>query len=275
MQAHSISIRIVLATALVCVSLLAAPGIATARAGTNAETIAESLISYDGLYIATTGGRLDTDIAMDQLRKAQQGVKLPVYVMVLSAKDAPTDAAAQDKLLGDVAGFVGRTGTYVLFAGSTLRVHSTAFAPATIEKLTAQARKSGGKDPIMLLAALIKAAGNTPQETSAPGPHAAGGRYVPPVTKDKDGSGTSTVLIIAGVAVILLAGAGAVLFVRRKRSTAAGAPVTAAETTDGTLRDTAKSAGTAEQSVAEPGKVTASDRPAASETSPENPEEPV
>ncbi|WUH97537.1 LPXTG cell wall anchor domain-containing protein [Spirillospora sp. NBC_00431] len=210
--------RLALAVLAACVALFAAPGLPAARADVNPVQLADALTSYNALYVATGTGKWETDPALDYLRKAMSGQKLPVYVMVLpKSKDLP-DPASQDDMLRKVAKEVGRSGTYVLLTGTSLRAHSTSLSPATTEKLIEQATSQGGKDRLKVMGNLIRAAGTAPQETSAPGRAANGGRYIPPVKKEDSGS-TGTILIVAGIVVVAaLAAAGAFLFLRRKKN---------------------------------------------------------
>ncbi|MFI0371444.1 hypothetical protein ACH35V_26565 [Actinomadura sp. 1N219] len=213
--------RLTLAVLAACVALFAAPGLPAARADVNPAQLADALMSYDALYVATGTGKWDTDTTLDYLRKAMGDKKLPVYVMVLpKSKDLP-DAASQDGLLKQVAQEVGRSGTYVLLTGTSLRVHSTSLSPATAARLIEQARSQGGKNQLKVMGNLIRAAGTAPQETSAPGPAANGGRYIPPVKKDDSGS-MGTVLIVAGICVVAAAAAAGVLLMRRRKQTAGG-----------------------------------------------------
>ncbi|MFI0482439.1 hypothetical protein [Actinomadura sp. 9N215] len=209
--------RLALAVLAACATLFAAPGLPAARADVNPVQLADALVSYNSLYVASGTGKWDTDPTLDYLRKTMDGQKLPVYVMVLpKSKDLP-DAASQDALLKQVAEQVGRSGTYVLLTGSSLRAHSTSLNPATTTRLVEQAQRQGGKNQLKAMGNLIKSAGSAPQETSAPGRAANGGRYIPPVKKDDSGS-TGILLIVAGIVVVAaLAAAGAVLLRRRKR----------------------------------------------------------
>ncbi|TDD30892.1 hypothetical protein E1287_28530 [Actinomadura sp. KC06] len=213
--------RLTLAVLAACVALIAAPGLPAARADVNPAQLADALMSYDALYVATGTGKWETDTTLDYLRKAMGDQKLPVYVMVLpKSKDLP-DAASQDGLLKQVAEQVGRSGTYVLLTGPSLRVHSTSLSPATTDRLIQQAKSEGGKNQLKVMGNLIRAAGTAPQETTAPGPAANGGRYIPPVKEDDSGS-MGTVLIVAGVCVVAALAAAGVLLMRRRMQTAGG-----------------------------------------------------
>ncbi|MGH3242631.1 MAG: LPXTG cell wall anchor domain-containing protein, partial [Spirillospora sp.] len=208
--------RLALAVLAACVALFAAPGLPAARADVTPVQLADALMSYDALYVATGTGKWETDPTLDYLRKAMEGQKLPVYVMVLpKSKDLP-DPASQDEMLKKVAGVVGRSGTYVLLTGTSLRVHSTSLSPATTAKLVEQATTQGGTNRLKVMGNLIKAAGTAPQETSAPGRAANGGRYIPPVKKDDSGS-TGLVLIVVGVLVVAALAAGGFFLLRRRK----------------------------------------------------------
>ncbi|POM27134.1 hypothetical protein BTM25_15440 [Actinomadura rubteroloni] len=230
-------VRLLAAVAAACLTLLAVPGVPPASAETSPDVLANSLESYDGLYVDGGAGKFHTDAALDFLRKAMQGRKLPVYVMVVPARQAPADAAGQEQLLQGVAKLIGRSGTYLLQAGRDLRVYSSAFSPATTQSLVAKARRTGGKSPIKVLAALIRSAGSTPQETSAPGKTANGGRLVPPpakaqIAKEKEAASSSSTPLVAAVAVVvLIAIAGGAVFVLRRRKRAKPADGTAAPQT--------------------------------------------
>ncbi|TNY37215.1 hypothetical protein [Thermomonospora catenispora] len=190
----------------------------------DAQTIVDSLLEHEGLYVHSQASRRFDDAVLERLRTARDSGRLPVYVIVLPTKAAPADAAAQDELLRQVAQGIGRSGTYILQAGPALRVHSTALTQQTVDRLTAQARSTGRGGAVQTLIALTGLAAQAKQETSAPGPHADGGKVIPPAPKEDDGGGLVLLLAAGGVLVAALAGIGFWLLRKRGKDGKGGAP---------------------------------------------------
>lgn len=185
------------AGALLLLGPLSGPARAAAPVA-DAQAIVDSLLEHEGLYVHSQASRRFNDAVLERLRTARDSGRLPVYVIVLPTKAAPADAAAQDELLREVAQEIGRSGTYLLQAGPTLRVHSTALTSQTVDRLTAQAKSTGQADPVRTLIALTGLAAQAKQETSAPGPHADGGKVIPPAPDEGDGGGLLLILLVAG-----------------------------------------------------------------------------
>ncbi|WP_119727282.1 hypothetical protein [Thermomonospora amylolytica] len=224
-----ISPRRVLALLAAGALLLLGPLSGPARAAApvaDAQTIADSLLEHEGLYVhSQADSRRYNDAVLERLRTARDSGRLPVYVIVLPVKAAPADAAGQDALLRQVAQTIGRSGTYILQAGPAMRVHSTALTPATVARLTAQARPAGRANPAQTLVNLTGLAARAKQETSAPGPHANGGKVIPPSPAAEDGNGLVITLVAGGLVVVALA--GGLLLLRRRgkaKKPAAGQP---------------------------------------------------